>query len=399
MPRPAPPDPKLLEFCANEDQVEVLQAYIDKGTAPAASKYLLEAKGRKIDETSIIKTKKRVEGYAAARGWSPTKDNSHLVPEGHHLKGLSSFVDADGKILRQWVKTDKNKEKLYKAYQSAIDTLCEGIQPFEPVKPPSRTLSSSLTDYTVTDFHLGMYAWEQETGGNWDMEIAERTFLNAFCEMMDGSPDSEQAIFSNIGDLNHWDNVLEAKTPMSGHILDADTRFDHLIDTCISICEKAIEMLLLKHERVHVIHAEGNHDMSSSNWMRRISARCFRDNPRVTVETSPFPFYHFLWGKTFLGWHHGHLQKMDNLPLIFSTDPKFREDFGRCTFAHIKTGHRHQKEMIEKGGIIVEQVETLANRDGYAARGFPYSNRGTIAVTYDKERGEVSRVTVRPPAC
>ena len=87
---------------------------------------------------------------------------------------------------------------------------------------------------------------------------------------------------------------------------------------------------------------------------------------------------------------------MESLPLVFSTDPRFRNDFGKCKFAYVKTGHRHQKEVIEKGGIIVEQVETLSARDAYAARGFPYSQRGTIAVTFDKKAGEVSRCTVRP---
>jgi hypothetical protein len=28
----------------------------------------------------------------------------------------------------------------------------------------------------VTDYHLGMYAWGEETGAPWDMKIARREF-------------------------------------------------------------------------------------------------------------------------------------------------------------------------------------------------------------------------------
>jgi len=35
-------------------------------------------------------------------------------------------------------------------------------------------------------------------------------------------------------------------------------------------------------------------------------------------------------------------------------------------------------------------------RQAYGARGFEHSQRGALAITYDKEKGEISRVTVTP---
>lgn len=329
----------------------------------------------------------------ARLGWTPHSDSTRFVDPGQQIKGKSTLTkDDEGNLV--WIKTDRDTMR-QEAFAKAVESLTEGIKPFKRVKAPSKVNSELLTNYCITDFHLGMYAWALETGADWDMEIAESVLLNAISEMMDASPDSEVAVFSQMGDLLHWDGLL-AVTPQNKHVLDADTRFDLLVECAMNVCAKAIEMLLHKHKKVHVIHCEGNHDMASSVWLRRCTQREFRNNPRVTVESSPFPFYHYVWGKTFLGFHHGHLQKMEQLPLVFSTDPKFRQDFGMCDYAYIKTGHRHQKEVIEKGGIIVEQLETLAARDAYAARGFPYSQRGTIAVTYSKTHGEVSRVTVRP---
>ena len=373
-------------------QWEVLQMLKQGMTRDAIAK----ARGISLRNTdaAIAKAKKRLlkHGYDLTGNITP-------VPPPHFLKGKSTLMkyNEEGEAVKalEWVKTDTDKNAQQEAFEKAVERLCEGIKPFKRVNVPKETNGDLLTNYVITDFHLGMYAWGLETGEDWDMDIAEAVLLNAFAEMMDGSPDSEVAIFSQMGDLLHWDGML-AVTPQNKHVLDADTRFDLLVETAMNVCAKAVEMLLHKHKNVHVIHCEGNHDPASSVWLRRASAREFRNNQRVTVETSPFPFYHYAWGKTFLGWHHGHLQKMESLPLVFSTDPKFRQDFGGCEYAYIKTGHRHQKEVIEKGGVIVEQVETLAARDAYAARGFPYSQRGTVAVTYSKDKGEVSRVTVRP---
>lgn len=391
MARPNPPDPAILQF-GSPTAVERrhVEAWIKHGSSRKAA----DATGE--DQGNIVNAKKRVQKRAEASGWAPTMNNGSVyVPSTEQVIGRSVYTkDDEGNPI--WLKT-KAKPQQLEAFEKAIDSMCEGIKPFKRVKSPRKTEADLLTDYIITDFHLGMYAWHLETGDDWDMEIAESVMLNAISEMMDGSPDSEVGIFSNIGDLLHWDGLL-AVTPMNKHVLDADTRFDLLVESAMSVCEKAVEMLLHKHKQVHVIHAEGNHDPASSSWLRRVTKRAFRDNPRVTVETSPFPFYHYQWGETFLGWHHGHLQKMENLPLTFSTEPRFREDWGKSKFGHVKTGHRHQKEMLEKGGIIVEQFETLAARDAYGARGFPYSNRGTAAVTYSKTGGECSRVRVRPNA-
>jgi len=245
-----------------------------------------------------------------------------------------------------------------------------------------------------------MYSWADETGASWDMEIAVDVMLNAFRDMMDASPDSEVGIFAQLGDLLHWDSLL-ALTPTAKNVLDVSAKFPLLVQIAIEICVEAVEMLLHKHKVVHVLMAEGNHDMASSVWLRAVMAQAFKHNPRVTVDKSEFPFYSFKWGKTFIGWHHGHLQKMDNLPLLFATDPKFKADYGSCDHTYIHTGHQHHVKVVEKGGIIVEQHPTLSARDAHGARGFLYSNRATKAITYHTMRGEISRHTVRPslPNC
>ncbi len=63
---------------------------------------------------------------------------------------------------------------------------------------------------------------------------------------------------------------------------------------------------------------------------------------------------------------------------------------------YISTGHYHTKEVVEVSGVVIERHPTLNARDAYGARGFEHSQRGALAITYDKEKGEISRVTVTP---
>ncbi len=341
----------------------------------------------------------RIRKHLTASGYDPDNGMTMVSPAPQMLKGRSALVkvaeDGSETVVQYWNKTDVNKEAQAQAFAAAVQELSQGLVPFKAVKAPASRMADSLTLYTLTDYHLGMYSWADETGASWDMAIAERVLLNAFAAMIAGSPDSEVGIFAQLGDLLHWDGLL-ALTPTAKNVLDADTRFPLLVRTAISVCLKAVEMLLSKHKTVHVLMAEGNHDIASSVWLRAIMSHTFRNNKRVTVDDSAWPFYHYKWGKVFIGWHHGHLQKMDALPLLFATDPKFKSDYGQCEFTYIHTGHMHHQKVIDKGGIVVEQHPTLSARDAHGARGFLYSNREAKAITYNKTAGEISRCTIRP---
>ena len=356
-----------------------------------------EHRGRTLRNTAAMVA--RMRQFLNGIGYDPERGMTMVSPEPQFLKGRSALVkvndDGTETTKLYWNKTGTARENQAQAFVDAIKAAADGMAPFPRVAAPARSMDDLCSVYTITDFHLGAYCWADETGASWDMKIAETVLLNAMADMMDATPQSETAIFAQIGDLLHWDGLL-ALTPTAKNVLDADTRFPLLVETAIRVLLRCVEMLLHKHKRVHVIMAEGNHDMASSVWLRAIMAAMFRQNSRVTVESSPFPFYAFVHGQTFIGWHHGHLQKMDQLPLLFATDPRFKSEYGKCLHTYIHTGHMHHQRVIERGGIIVEQHPTLSARDAHGARGFLYSNRATRAITYHKTRGEISRCTVLP---
>ena len=211
--------------------------------------------------------------------------------------------------------------------------------------------------------------------------------------LVDGSPRSRAAIVNIQGDFLHYDGLV-AVTPLHGHPLDADSRFGKVVDVAIRLIRHLVAQALGKHDEVTLLIAEGNHDIASSVWLRKLFSALYENEPRVTVHDSELPYYAIQWGKVMLGFHHGHLSKNAQLPALFAA--QFRQMWGQCDKVAIHTGHRHHREIKEHPGAEVIQHPTLAARDAYAARGGWWSERKITAITYAKDFGEVASNTVTP---
>lgn len=255
------------------------------------------------------------------------------------------------------------------------------------------TISDLLNCYVITDYHIGMLSWHEESGINWNTEISEDFLERWFSQAIKQAPDAHTAIFSEIGDWLHSDG-LDAVTPTSGHPLDSDSRFQKMVRISIRLSRKIITMLLEKHQHVHVVMAEGNHNLAGSVWMREMFDELYRDEPRVTVDISADPYYCYEWGLTSLFWHHGHKRKPANIDHVFAA--KFREVFGRTKYSYAHMGHMHHIDMKETSLMVVEQHRTLAAPDAHASRGGYCSNRSAPVITYHKEYGEVGRQIISP---
>lgn len=308
------------------------------------------------------------------------------------IKATSTLVDSKGEIKLQWIKRDKTEEDRLLALRTAIDTLKEDIKPTTRVSRINKVTNNKLCNqYTLTDFHLGMMSWDEETGDNWDLKIAEDTLVRFFEIAMVESPNAEECIFAQIGDFLHWDG-LDAVTPSSKHVLDADTRFTKLVRVAIRVIRRVIKMLLTKYKKVTVIMAEGNHDPASSVWLREVLSSFYEDEPRLFIETNPDPYYCVVFGENCLFYHHSHLKRIKNIDTTFVG--KFKKEFGNSKYVYGHTGHLHHELKIESNLMVLEQHRTLATKDAYASRGGYLSGRDSKVITYHKEHGEVKRSTI-----
>lgn len=305
--------------------------------------------------------------------------------------GESTLYGADGEVKLTWRKTAQD-DKLA-ALQEAGEAIIGRIKPKKPAPGPKSADSDLLNCYVITDFHLGMLSWHGETGEDWDTDIAEQMLLDWFSLAIQRSPKAGHAVFAQLGDFLHWDG-LEAVTPTSQHSLDADTRFTKLVRVAMRSIRRVVDMLLRRHDRVTLLLAEGNHDIASSVWLREMFAALYADEPRIEVITRADPYYCVEHGATSLFFHHGHLKRPKAIDDVFAA--KFREVFGRTRHSYAHLGHMHHIDTKETNLMVVEQHRTLAAKDAYASRGGWIAGRDAKVITYHREYGEASRLTINP---
>lgn len=380
-------DTAILDF-ATPRQREHVEAVNRHGSQRKAAKAL------GINPRTLEKSLARLNAKAAMVGWAPQHNMTHTVPDPFYVKGVSSYYGPDGELRGQWVKSNLDQEQRLQRIMELIEARCDDITPRAPVAfDPSLTVDKELCNLvTLTDCHVGALAWAREAGEDWDLNIARETLTRCFVGMINSMPAAHTCIINQLGDFLHTDSLVPV-TPAHGHILDADGRYQKISEYAIEILEDIISAALQKHERVHVIMAEGNHDESSSVWLRVMFKRIFRDEPRVTVEDSPLPYYAYQHGRVMLAFHHGHKLRPAALPMWFAT--KFPVMWGSTTARYGHSGHQHHLDEKDHMGMRWMQHPTIAAADAYSARGGWISPREAIGVTYDLE-GEISRITVRP---
>lgn len=331
------------------------------------------------------------EQKAALHGMAPEADMVHPVPAPFVVKGVSTYYDKEGQRAGQWVKTQLDQDKVEEIQRAAFEAMAAELPRVRPKKPKSHGNADLLNCYVISDFHLGALSWAEETGADWDISIAENMIIRWFEQAISLSPNAGTAVFAQLSDFLHADGI-EALTPASKHLLDVDTRFAKVVRTAINILRRVISMLLDKHERLHIVMADANHDPVSQIWLREWFAVMYENEPRVTVDRSPSPYNAYEFGKVALFFHHGHKRKVTNVADVFAA--KFREIFGRTQYAYAHTGHLHSIDVKENNLMVVEQHRTLAAPDAYAARGGWIAGRDAQVITYHRNYGEVSRVKV-----
>jgi hypothetical protein len=369
---------------------------------PDESSRVVGASGHTLKGVSILTDAKGVEmgrWTKTARAGRDDADVQHL-PDPKTISKISTLKDQDGKVTQQWVTekpADAEREALWFAAAAA---LAAALPPAPPIAGPANQPSADLLAlYPVGDHHNGLYAWWRETGASYDLDIAEKLLARATDELIALLPPCETSLIALLGDYFHYDS-LEPVTPTSRNMLDSDGRYAKMIDVGMRSVRRMIERAAERHSRVHVIVETGNHDLSSSIFLALALHQIYRDNPRITIDTSPAHFHYFEWGKVLIATHHGHGVKMQNLPLIMAADR--REAWGRTKYGYWLTGHVHHAEtqsaVVNKdfANVSVESFRVLAPVDAWAAQKGYRSIRDMKAIVMHREFGEVARFSVKP---
>lgn len=314
------------------------------------------------------------------------------LPAGHVIKGVSALTDPDGRIIQQWIKT--GLERAIEDVKSALISAFKDYRGHATLpKPPRHSDKNLATVYPISDHHLGLYAWAEQAGTNYDLAIGEKLLKNAMAALVAGAPHAETAVILGLGDFFHADDD-SSRTRRSGNQLDVDGRHAKILRVGVNLLIHCIQLALQRHEKVIVRCLPGNHDEYASLALSVALGAFFHNSKRVSVDSDPSRFFRFKFGKVLVASTHGDMVKHADMPGTVAA--KWPKDWGNTEFRYIYLGHVHHRSIGggEKAGAIWETFQTLAPKDTWHANSGYSSGRSMVAITHHRSFGEVMRHTV-----
>lgn len=376
----------LLDFCETDRQREIIKACIDAGSIEAGIREL------KLNRSTVQRAIKAVRARAALHGYSPEHGLNQMLPMGFIADRLSLNV-VDGENRQHWIKAKVSDIAKAEILERAARAMADDLPRYRPIKTPKTRAKDLLNLYVLTDCHVGALAWQKEGGADWNLEIAERTLTGCFQLMLERSPSTDTCLIAQLGDWLHYDSHLPV-TPTHGHILDSAGRPGQVVDAAIRTLRRIVDAALEKHRRVVLLIAEGNHDIQSSLWLRRLFGAAYEKEKRLEIIQSETPYYTYQHGRTMLSFHHGHMKKLEELAA--EVPALFPALWGATEWRYLHGGHHHHLKSREFPGLYFEQHPTLAARDSHTSRHAYLAGRRASSITYHTQHGESGRVVVTP---
>tara|TARA_R110000823_G_scaffold73246_1_gene168819 strand:- start:59 stop:1237 length:1179 start_codon:yes stop_codon:yes gene_type:complete len=381
-------DPRILkEYAETERQHEIIDAVIECGSNQKASKKL------KCDRTTVDKSIKRMETYAAREGVAPHRDLIHKTAEGFEAKRISTAYKADGSVGLQWVIQEPEKKSLKERLELMIDGVKDDLKGFKKaVKEPAKVNADYLAMYMIGDHHFGMLA-DSETkidDDDWDVKIATKILVDATDRLANRVGNAEVGVLLNVGDFFHADS--SANTTTKGTPVDVDTRIGKTFKLAGRLFQILINKMLLTHKEIVVINVRGNHDSDMACHLSSSLELLYSQEPRVNILPNYSKFIHYQWHNNLFVFHHGDRMKHEQIlqTVIKNLDDQWSQSKNR--YCHL--GHIHHHTAREIGSMHFEHWGSLTSTDQWHSDSGYGAERSMTAVVYHKDNGEDSRVKI-----
>lgn len=339
-----------------------------------------------------------------------------------HIGYDSKFWEIERMIANKWevgakVKVDENKEKFVvsdlwqvKGFirpvrgASALKELGDAI--IEEIKGVSKRVAkvnypkykdACLLEVDLFDAHIGQLVWGLESGENYDLKIAKKTYLDAVASLISRvRPYNIERIVFPIG--NDFFNVNgSSSATFMGTVQHEDQRWQKTFKAGCSILFESIDMLS-KIAPVDIIVVVGNHDVEPAFYAGEVISAKYFNNPNITVDNGPARRKYYSYGKCLVGFTHGRDEKQSELPLIMANE---RNDFSKAKFKEWHIGHTHHKKEYkflsseEFKGVTVRVLRALTATDAWHnQKGYIGAIRAAEGFVWNKNEGLICNLSV-----
>ncbi len=363
-----------------------------------------------MKKVSVLKDVKQKEWTKKEDLLKGTLESSRVVskePNSHkelaivHNVDLSKFV-----ITNYWSKLQANGDFLSSIFckrKKSEDYSAEDFEEFlttykSTYSPPSvikwdGLKSNKDIEVSVSDFHL---AKRYVTQKNRAIEKRAEKFFEIVEKLVERCAfiyNLDTIVFPISNDFFHTDTYFNTST--KGTPQDVIAEYDKEYEVGFDLLVKCIIFLKSRCKKLKVVLVQGNHDRTKSYYLAHGLNAYFKDADDIEFIRDSAPTKGIKIGNTFIGYHHGNC-KIDELPLVFATNPKYCKDFGESKFREVHTGDKHHYMAKEVKGVRIQQMPSMSGDDRWHRdQNYVHNIRAALVLVYDREKGKIGEFEER----
>jgi hypothetical protein len=247
-------------------------------------------------------------------------------------------------------------------------------------------------EISISDYHLA----KKTVDGDNDLTTRALRYVNvaqSLIEKVEANYNINTVVLPISNDYFHTDNYQHQTT--NGTPQDTIMDYADEYELGFAILVDTINMLRQYCNNVTVILVQGNHDRTKSFYLAHALDIFFKDELDVEFIREHSVIKGLTLGNTFIGWHHGNC-KLEDLPLLFATHPKYSHQFGDAVYREVHTGDKHHYMAKEVKGVRIQQMPSLSGTDRWHLdNNFVHSVRAALALVYDRNLGKIAEFETR----
>ena len=317
-----------------------------------------------------------------------------------HKINLDKYIITNywSKMLPSGKFTSSVFSKLKQAKDYSPEDFARFLQNYKPnnvsITKVDRTNNKDYVDVeiSISDYHLA----KRTVDGDNDPTTRALRYFNvaqSLINKVEANYNVNTVVLPISNDFFHTDNYQHQTT--NGTPQDTIMDYADEYEVGFALLVDTINMLRQHSSTVHVILVQGNHDRTKSFYLAHALDVYFSDALDVEFMREHSIVKGITLGNTFIGWHHGNC-KLDDLPLLFATHPKYSHQFGDAVYREVHTGDKHHYMAKEVKGVRIQQMPSLSGTDRWHLdNNFVHSVRAALALVYDLNLGKIAEFETR----
>jgi acetone carboxylase gamma subunit len=247
-------------------------------------------------------------------------------------------------------------------------------------------------ELSISDYHLA----KRTVDGDNDVASRALRYVNVAQSLIDkvkANYNINNVVLPISNDFFHTDNYQHQTT--NGTPQDTIMDYSEEYELGFAVLVDTINRLRQIANNVTVVLVQGNHDRTKSFYLAHALDIFFRDELDVEFIREHSVVKGLTLGNTFIGWHHGNC-KIEDLPLLFATHPKYSHQFGDAVYREVHTGDKHHYMAKEVKGVRIQQMPSLSGTDRWHLdNNYVHSVRAALALVYDRNLGKIAEFETR----